>query len=461
VLESLFRVNHRVLFASPAREELPTIHSEARGKPDFLASVSKLTVPSVKWHTRIIRVVCVTASVLLIVSFVVVQFQQRLLQWRAEQLMADMHRIRLYQSNWADAQRLMNRWGAWGHYDGSCTARDCRYSIRLTDESERAARLMPKTFAWLLRVRGYSLYRWLGGRYSIVYQAFVVQDGTIWRTSFYVNIQAPPKLLDPEGEGYFLMVGATSQQALRDSEGGPHVKGSDDDLAQHPYYKAGRPGGCEGCMMVGVTYSTHTPQDEIERLTSFNMSCLTRFFSCKMPEDLLPAAREWHIYHDDEQYAIDQKTESMPPKQCDIPLWALGRDSGTVLVVEDVSVSREDHDGFSNEWATAKVVALLKGVPRWPVGSTLKILPFGGQMTSPPFQQEELLAPGKRYVILPAEDTYGTPGAFGPYGRLPDGAAETKIGLPRCGLQEDSPEVRGGLEKGFAQNDNLRGPELR
>jgi len=28
-------------------------------------------------------------------------------------------------------------------------------------------------------------------------------------------------------------------------------------------------------------------------------------------------------------------------------------------------------------------------------------------------------------------------------------------------VQEDTPEVRRELEKGFAQNDNLRGPELR
>jgi hypothetical protein len=33
--------------------------------------------------------------------------------------------------------------------------------------------------------------------------------------------------------------------------------------------------------------------------------------------------------------------------------------------------------------------------------------------------------------------------------------------LVRCGVQEDTPEVRRELAKGFAQNDNLRGPELR
>lgn len=411
---------------------------------------------SMKLLKRTVQIACITASVLVIPTFLAVQFQQRLLQWRAEQLMADMHQIRLYQSNWADAQRLMSRWGAWGHYDGSCTAERCRYSVRLTDESERAAHsLRPDTFEWLVRNGGYSLYRWFGGRYSIIYLAFVVQDGIILRTNIYVNVQVPPKLLDFEDDGYLLMVGATSQQALHDTEGGGHVRGRDEDLAQHPYYKAGRPDGCSTCMMVGITYSTHTPQEEIERLTSFNMSCLTRFFPCKLPEDLLPAAKQWHFYHEDDMlYGIDQQSKSLPPKACDIPLWALARDSGTVLVVDAVSISQEKNDEYTSEWATVKVITYLKGAQHWPVGSTLKFFfPFSG-----PFELAEHLSAGNRYVILPVETFYGTPGNYGP---AKDATNDPRIALEWCGLQEDTPDVRRELEKGFTQNDNLRGPELR
>ncbi|HXR39334.1 MAG TPA: hypothetical protein VN776_09585 [Terracidiphilus sp.] len=412
-----------------------------------------------KWTLRILRVALMAALALVQIAFAAVQLQQLLLRWRAERLMADMHQIRLYQSNWADAQQLMNRWGAWGHYDGTCTAKDCRYAIRLTDESERAFHfLKPETLDWLIRHKAYSLYRWLGGRYSIIYFAFVVQDGTIWRTNVYVNVQVPPNLLAPEDEGYLLIVGATSQQALRDTEGGGHVRGADDDLAQHPYYKAGRPGGCENCMMVGITYSTHTPQAEIERLTSFDMSCLTRLFSCKLPEDFLPAAKDWHIYHDDEEYAIHQQSKSLPPKACDIPLWALARDSGTVLVVDGGSTSQTDDYDSSNKEATVRVVTYLKGTSRWPVGSTLKVRTFGGELNLPPFELAEHLQAGKRYVILPVEGFYGTPELYGPAN---DATNEPEIGLPRCGLQEDTPEVRRELEKGFAENDTLRGPELR
>ena len=408
---------------------------------------------------RFLRIIGLSTLALAATLLAMVQAQQWILRYRAQQLMADMHQIRLYQSTWSDAQRLMNRWGAWGHYDGSCTAKDCRYAITLTDESVRVLhRLKPSTLDWLIRHKAYTLYSLLGGRYSVINLAFVVQDGAIWRTQVYVNLQVSPKPFAPEDEGYLLIVGSRSQQALRYAEGGGNVRGSDDDLSMHPYYKAGRPGGCTNCLMVGITYSTHTPQSEIQRLTSFNMSCLTRFFSCKMPEDLLPAAKEWHIYHDDEQYAIDQQSKSMPPKPCDIPLWALARDSGTVLIVDGVSISQEEYGGSSNEWAAARVVTFLKGASRWPIGSRIKILPFVGEMSLPPFQLAEHLEPGKRYVILPIEGFYGNPILSGP---LDETAPEPHVVLPRCGVQEDTDEVRRELEKGFAQNDNLRGPELR
>jgi hypothetical protein len=79
-------------------------------------------------------------------------------------------------------------------------------------------------------------------------------------------------------------------------------------------------------------------------------------------------------------------------------------------------------------------------------------------MAFPPFKQAERLELGKRYVILPFEETYGT---LEPFDSPNEPPLEPSIGLPRCGAQEDTPEVRRQLEKGFAQNDNLRRPELR
>jgi len=393
-----------------------------------------------KWILRILRVAGLAALAVVLLTFVVVQFQQRLLRWRAERLMADMHQIRLYQSTWTDAQRLMYRWGAWGHYDGSCTATDCRYEINLTDASWRSwNRGRSGEVGWLWRNKTANLiYRWLGGRYAIIHWAFIVQDGTIWRTRTWVAIAVPPRSLDKDDFGYVLIVDAKSQQALRHSEGGDWVLGGEDVPAGHPYYKMGQPSGCEGCAAKEVTYSTHTPQAEIVRLTSYDFSCFTRLISCKFPEDLMPAARE---ESPDDFDADHQKTPnpSALADTCGSLLWAVARDAGTVVIVDALSVSEQKGYYGPYQIAQAKVAAYLKGSSRWPVGSVLKV-------------EAEEMVPGKRYMVLPHEDTYGEPDRY---------ADESEIDPYRCGVQEDTPEVRRELEQGFAQNDNLRGPELR
>ena len=404
--------------------------------------VSTVVMAYKKWILSILRVAGLAALTVVLLTFAAVQFQQCLLRYRAERLMADMHQIRLYQSTWTDAQRLMYRWGAWGHYDGNCTAKDCRYEINLTDASWRVwNQARNSETGWLWRNKTANLiYRWLGGRYAIVHCAFIVQDGTIWRTIAWVNIAVAPKLLDKEDYGYVILVGAKSQQALRRSEGGGSVLGGDDVSAEHPYYKIGRPGGCEGCMMAGITYSTHTPQSEIERLTSFDLSCLTRLISCKMPEDLMPAVREENLYGDNDPIYHEPTVPSESPEHCKDLLWAVARDSGTVLVADTLSITEEKGYNGPYKIATVKVVAYLKGgTARWPVGSILKT-------------EVEDMAPVKRYVILPSEIIYGKPDLYN---------EESEIVPFRCGVQEDTPEVRRELEKGFAQNDNLRGPELR
>ena len=62
------------------------------------------------------------------------------------------------------------------------------------------------------------------------------------------------------------------------------------------------------------------------------------------------------------------------------------------------------------------------------------------------------MIPGKQYIVFPEEIIYGKR-----EGRSDD----SLIGPGTCGVQEDTPEVRRELEKGFAQNDHLRGPKIR
>jgi hypothetical protein len=403
-------------------------------------------MPLKKWIRRILRIAGLTTIAVLSVAFLAIKAQMLLERNRAERLMADIHQIRLYQSTWSDAQKLMSRWGKWGHYDGTCTAADCRYRIILEDNDFPLSRVL----LWLSQHGGLSVCTWLGDRYPRLSVSFTVKDGTIWRTTAGLLLGVPPKRWDKDDFGYELIVNTKSRQRLHRTKSDWWIMGNEDDLADHPYYMAGRPGGCTMCEEAVVTYSTHTPPAEIERLTAFNFSCFTRLLPCTTPDQLLPAAREWHLYRDDEQYAIQQQQKSLPPKPCDIPLWALGRDQSHVLVVDVLSTAMEKGWDRMYQVAGIKIVASLKGSLPWPIGTVVKAAPFSGDSQNPPYTLAEHLVPGRRYIVLPKEDERDNPEIYG------DGP---KIGMPRCGVWEDTPAVRRELEKGYAQNHQLRGPE--
>jgi hypothetical protein len=406
------------------------------------------------WGLRILRVIGLAAVAGVLLAFILIQFEQRLLRHRAERLMADMHQIHLYQSTWEDAQKLMHRWGAWGRWEGTCTAADCQYEITLTDPSWTGAH--PRASAvidWFLSHHRFDLYSRLGGRAVRLAVSFRIHDGTIWRKSASLDIFVPPGSREMESEyGYTLIVITKSRQVLRNTENDWWIMGGDDELAEHPYYKAGRPGGCEICEEAVVTYSTRTPPAEIERLTSFDFSCLTRFQPCTDPAQLLPAAKGWHLYQYDESYPHLQSSSSRSqPEPCDIPLWALARDQNSILIADALSTSIKGDKDWAHEVARIKVVAYLKAPLVWPVGTILEVAPFSGNFINPPFQAAEHLVSGRRYILLPMEDGHGKPERYD----------DSSIPIIRCGVREDTSEARREVEKGLGQHDTLRGPELR
>jgi len=427
-----------------------------RGHPPTSGtSVSNQLMVPLKWFLRILRVAGWSGLALALLTLAAVQFQQRLLRYRAEQLMADMHKIRLYQSTWADAQRLMNRWGAWGNYDGTCTASQCRYEITLTDISWRK-------FGWVMQHGGFRVYSFFGGRTARLSVSFTVQDGTLWRETAGIAVTGTPELFSAADEfPLTLTVLTKSRQRLRRTEDDWWIMGADEQLAEHPYYKAGRPGGCEiNCEEAVVTYSTRTPPTEIDRLTSFNLSCLTQFLSCTELGQLLPAARNWGLYHEKENSAMQELAGS--PRPCDIPLWVLARDNRYALVVEGLSATFTKKPGtvflaadeplgsgpdFKREEDKVKVLATLKGAPPWDLGSIVVAHPYGGTEFYPDsLGASELLIPGKRYLVFPIGDDRRDQAL----------TRESPIDLDPCGVWVDTPENRRGLEKGFAQNDDLR-----
>ena len=327
---------------------------------------------------------------LIVLVFAAVQIQQWMLRWNAKRLLADMHQIRLYQSTWADAQRLMHRWGAWGHYDGACTAASCKYEIEMDSSALYSPRVLPQTWLhWLFLHDRLSLYSWFGGHFSGFRISFTVHDGTIWREGGAFGVVVSRRVLKKDGDfDRSLSVGAESYQRLhRTLENRFLFIGGADGLIGHPYYKVGRPGGCMiNCQLGLVYFSTHTPPAEIERLTAYDLSCITRFNPCARLEDLLPAAEAWQLYPDDYDRELSEdelrvhakKDEEWREKPCSVPVWALARDTRYVLAVEALSIGTgkiEQEQGWFQEAAQVRIVASLKEPAPWPSGAVVTAHP--------------------------------------------------------------------------------------
>jgi hypothetical protein len=428
-----------------------------------MSLVSNSNMTFREWAVRVVCWVGVVTVSLVLIAFLAVQIQQRMLRWRAERLLADMHQIRLYQSTWGDAQRLMHDWGAWGHYDGSCTAQSCKYEIEMDSIDRYNPRIPPHArLDWLLMHDRLNLYQWFGGRGSAVRASFTVHDGTIWRESTAMGVGVPRRRMrtgDYHDFDWTLSVGAISRQRLQQTRGdfGVFISVFEDELAKHPYYKVGRPGGCKIlCQIVSVYYSTRTPPAEIERLTSYDFSCFTRFHPCARIVDLLPAAEEWHLY--DSEYESGPTVlvpkerplseYSMPkPAPCsNIPVWAQARDARHVLVVEALStkiVKNQENDREYRKVTKVRFINSLKEPAPWLPGAIVNADNrewFEKDWLSSQYQP---LVSGRRYIVFAS----GEPELV---------SKESPISFERCGVQEDTPEIRRELEKGFAQNDTLK-----
>jgi hypothetical protein len=384
------------------------------------------------------------------VSFVLLnvflRFEAYRFQRRAEHLMADVQALKLRQSNWLEADRLISRWGKYGNYKGHCDASFCRYSIGL-DSPEitlgQAFALAPPNsnnhFVYQIASLISPLWEHLGVRSVTVRATFVVQDRVVLRKSAVFIYDVPPTFSG--SSGYSLI--ATSRATSRLTSGGWPLIGSE-QLAEHPFYAVTRPGGCSFCLMANVTFTPDTPDPEMRRLTTFNLNCITRLRPCRYLEDIYPAAENWHLYDGTlggrPSPPNQAHTEHASlPLACRVPLFARGREAGQILSVTALSESQERQPGEVIEKATVRLNGVLKGETEYKPGELIAVTSRSDDGYSP-LAIETPLNPGKQFLLLTVyrEDK------------------SHPLELDRCLVLSDTPEIRNQLEAGVAQNDSLR-----
>jgi hypothetical protein len=396
---------------------------------------------------RTFRALVWTVAVALVLELTLIKAPMALTRWRMRHLLADFHSIYPTQSTWSDAQRIIARWQHWGYSRGSCSQTDCDYQIEISDPLTRLVTKWPERF-WGDRYSRFirELGR-TGWRDSDMSLRFIVQDNRIVRTETYLNIEVSDSG-PPDHYDYVLMLATQVRSRLRRAESIEEqherwILGNDEQLGDHPDYKMGRPGGCEGCESVELTYVPSLSHSTLVRLTDYDLSCLTRFRACTAPYDVLPAVRELHFY--------DPEPATLPaaPAACRTEPRALARDADVVLEVEPISVEKKLDTSWTDvpiaiEGAHVRLLRVLKGVLHGQTSDNLVIEPYSGVIDAYTRESPEHLVPGRRaFVFLHTSS-----------GFEPDGHFEAE----RCGVIDDTPANLSAIETGIAQDIPVRHP---
>lgn len=301
---------------------------------------------------KLCKWVLTSLLVLYLVLLAAVQISQRIMRRRAEHLLSDLRGLQLEKSSWSDAQSLMQRWGRWGHYTGTCDADHCEYWV-LFDPLGMVPRLtkIPESisdfFIQPVEIATSALHAHL----SLVEGGFRLQNNLVIGTWFRVMSYKPI------GSGRIM--GSVNGIRTRDLE--PYDLWPEKD--PHPEYRTVIRSGTIGAFFTQFTAATK-PED-VEWLTAVNFSCITRWVPCEDMGDLLPSAWAKYTAESKHVFAIRERIAN-----CAYPLEDLVEASDHVALVQAEKPNSQEH-----QWSPypARLVESLKGSGSWHSGDIRKI----------------------------------------------------------------------------------------
>jgi hypothetical protein len=307
--------------------------------------------------SRWIRIAGIAILVPVICLFAAVRIQQYVLRWRAERLLADIREIQMGKSTWADAQRLMYRWGKWGGYQNQCDPQYCSYKISIDDVSH-AFHHFPFLDGgqWVSELRWPKWmsrpYFWAGGRFAVVGAKFEVRNGKIWAKSFSVRTAFSPKPHAINNDFYAapdsnVIAEAICATALSHRE--EVVFSIDDPEVSHFLTDNDRGGHW------AVAYFTpFADEGTVSTQMQFNLDCITRRSECKTTSELMPTAAS--IYKAGKR-ETDRRVDENYLKN--LPFWIAARDTEYVVLAQVIGTNR--HAPTDRRVLSFQVTKLLKG----------------------------------------------------------------------------------------------------
>jgi hypothetical protein len=289
----------------------------------------------------------------ILVLFCVVQIGQWVARWRAERLLSDIQSLRLQRSTWSDAQRIISRWGRWGHYAGTCNASNCEYDIVINDWATDVA-LGLYRFPRLERVAESILPKLMllfGARGPQVYSRVNVHDGKAVGIEFSVATVVPYM--------YGVLMSSTVSTAH------PEFDVEWPERNPHPEYSVVMRNGTLHFFF--TEFNADAKDEDLEWLMEFNLSCMTRLSPCREDSDLRPSAWAHYLADKKNRHLIRQRLD-----KCDFPLQQL------VEAAENIALVRANftHNPDPEEpFMTGELIERLKGKSSWRGGDIRGVLP--------------------------------------------------------------------------------------
>lgn len=302
---------------------------------------------------KLCKRVLISLLVIYLVLLAAVQISQRIVRRRAEHLLSDLRGLQLERSSWSDAQALMQRWGRWGGYKGTCNADHCEYEIQFDSTGMPTGTIViPEPFFDIFNRSLQMATSALGAHLPYVEGGFRLQNNLVIETYFSLatNIPGAP------GYPLFSRVTGTRTRNLE-----PYNLWPEKD--PHPEYRTVLRSGTIGYFYTQFTAATK--QEDVEWLTAFNFSCMTRWVPCRERGDLLPSAWAKHTAESKRVSTIWERIGN-----CTYPLKDLVEASERIALVQV-----EKSNAQKQQWSPyhARLVESLKGSSSWHPGDARAI----------------------------------------------------------------------------------------
>jgi hypothetical protein len=309
---------------------------------------------------------------------IAVHVNQRIIRYRAEQLLSDIRSLQLRQTTFEQVKPILNKWERSTQYrrwqdpfdrKRECNAQNCDFTINVHDS------LNPNFIYNKLHVEFWRdhwpdrIYRAIGGRNSSVAATVTVRNGVIWEKGYALLVSVPQS---DRFASYELI--AESYTVSRFYPGGRRWA----SRRLHPEYVIDGPDGCAICIQVEAKYTPYANPEDVAKLMDINLSCITRFSPCRTKADILPSAMAQEakearlIGVDSWQVACDEKIVE-----------TLSRDTENVVIVDVISFGEtlETDEIYPYRTLTVRLVQKLKGAKTWNTGSNEQIRAYEEGLT--------------------------------------------------------------------------------